>query len=404
MVWLGRGAIAVFVAAVVATIALLIVNGPHIRAAREAELARIIDEENRMFCAKFGAGPDTGHYAECAAALNGIRTRLEVRNLERGQRRSLGRPTSGFLLLAVLPMDKSMIPRCFKTIQRARTWSEAPPQRALPVLACMSLLSIALLATPNAAASSLDDCTQTDDMHRVITGCTRVTEEDWASPAQLAMALNNRGNAHEAMDHLDQAESDYNRAIVLNPHYANPYFNRGLLHARLGHFDRALSDFNAVLILEDGSARAVYMRGYIYEKLGYLDLAIADFSRVLELDPGDVQAFNNRGVAHRKKRNFERAIADFDAALALEPTYVLARTNRARVFIDLADADKAIAELSAVLALRPRFVEAYLARAETYERLDQRADALADYRHVLELLPSSRIVAGHIARLQAGAD
>jgi hypothetical protein len=61
----------------VGTLAALVAFGPRIRAAQEAEQARIVDEEDRTFCARFGAGPETGRYSECSAALRGIRTRHE---------------------------------------------------------------------------------------------------------------------------------------------------------------------------------------------------------------------------------------------------------------------------------------------------------------------------------------
>jgi hypothetical protein len=48
---------------------LLIVNGPQIRAAAEAREAHIVEEENRAFCSRFGIGPETARYAQCASEL-----------------------------------------------------------------------------------------------------------------------------------------------------------------------------------------------------------------------------------------------------------------------------------------------------------------------------------------------
>jgi hypothetical protein len=63
--------------AVVCTV--LIVNGPRLRAVAEAQRAQEIDQENRAFCRKFGLGPETSRYAECAANLMEIRERHELR-------------------------------------------------------------------------------------------------------------------------------------------------------------------------------------------------------------------------------------------------------------------------------------------------------------------------------------
>jgi len=70
-----------FLVAVVVTCGALVAYGPQIRAAQDAERARVIEEEDRTFCARLGAGAETGRYAECAAALRGIRARHEERVL-----------------------------------------------------------------------------------------------------------------------------------------------------------------------------------------------------------------------------------------------------------------------------------------------------------------------------------
>jgi hypothetical protein len=76
---IGRAPLAAFLAILAVTLGALVVFGPQIHPALEAQRARIIDEENMTFCVRFGAGPETGQYAECAAALNEIRARHEER-------------------------------------------------------------------------------------------------------------------------------------------------------------------------------------------------------------------------------------------------------------------------------------------------------------------------------------
>jgi hypothetical protein len=49
------------------------------RAAAEAQRARVVEQENKTFCSKFGIGPETAGYAECAADLMEIRRLHEQR-------------------------------------------------------------------------------------------------------------------------------------------------------------------------------------------------------------------------------------------------------------------------------------------------------------------------------------
>jgi hypothetical protein len=76
---LERSLLAAYVVSPVAACRLLVIHGPKIRAATEAEVARIIEEENQAFCGRLGIGPATSRYSECAGGLVEIR----VRHLQR---------------------------------------------------------------------------------------------------------------------------------------------------------------------------------------------------------------------------------------------------------------------------------------------------------------------------------
>jgi hypothetical protein len=73
--------LALGVISLIALCVLLAVYGPQIRAATDAEEARLVEEENRAFCSKIGIRPEASRYAECAAGLTEIRERHLQRNL-----------------------------------------------------------------------------------------------------------------------------------------------------------------------------------------------------------------------------------------------------------------------------------------------------------------------------------
>jgi Tetratricopeptide repeat len=69
----------------------------------------------------------------------------------------------------------------------------------------------------------------------VISGCSAVIQASQDSPKRLATAFNNRGVAYKFKGEYDHALEDYDRAIHLNPSFANAY-NRVL---DLPHCDAA---------------------------------------------------------------------------------------------------------------------------------------------------------------------
>jgi hypothetical protein len=80
--WWSRGLLLICFALGVAVCGLLVVYGSHVRADAETEKARAVEEEDQAFCARFGVGPETTRYSECAAALKDVRSRHDQRNVD----------------------------------------------------------------------------------------------------------------------------------------------------------------------------------------------------------------------------------------------------------------------------------------------------------------------------------
>ncbi|MFH0732310.1 MAG: tetratricopeptide repeat protein, partial [Candidatus Omnitrophota bacterium] len=79
-----------------------------------------------------------------------------------------------------------------------------------------------------------------------------------------ARPFNNRGNAYENKGNIDQALSDYNIAIEIDPKYPKAYNNRGNAYSRKGNFDQALSDYNKAIEIDPKRPKAYNNRGNAY--------------------------------------------------------------------------------------------------------------------------------------------
>ena len=77
------------------------------------------------------------------------------------------------------------------------------------------------------------------------------------------------------------------RAIDLNPDFADAYSNLGL----------------------------------VYERKGDHEEAIKNFDRAIDLNPNDVAAYNNRGIAYGRKGDYEKAITDYTKAIPTQSRF-----------------------------------------------------------------------------------
>ena len=71
-----------------------------------------------------------------------------------------------------------------------------------------------------------------------------------------AKFYNNRGAAYGEKSQYDQAISDFNKAIEMNPRYNKAYNNRGIVYRLKGEYDQAIWDFNKAIAINPLDAEA----------------------------------------------------------------------------------------------------------------------------------------------------
>jgi tetratricopeptide (TPR) repeat protein len=93
-----------------------------------------------------------------------------------------------------------------------------------------------------------------------------------------------KGIAHSIKGQHEQAIPYYNKAIEINPSFANAYFSRGVALAEgKGQYDEAISDYNKAIEIEPGFAKVIALRGLAYYFKGEYDKAWVDVHKVKSL-------------------------------------------------------------------------------------------------------------------------
>jgi tetratricopeptide (TPR) repeat protein len=163
------------------------------------------------------------------------------------------------------------------------------------VLGLRAGLDLSLLMTLDHLLSRLRVGPQTIDIdHTDPQGFGRCNREDFREfplPMLIANVLNCRGLRSETNGEMATAKADYQKALMVNPKYANAFNNRG----------------NMRFLEEDAEG------------------AVADYTEAIRLHPGFCEAYCNRGMAKHRLGRYEEARQDQNKAMSLNSDYSDAR-------------------------------------------------------------------------------
>ena len=224
-----------------------------------------------------------------------------------------------------------------------------------------------------------------DDYDLAIAGFDRALDLN----PNFAEAYNVRGFANLQKEDYNLAIADYIRTIELNPNYSAAYNNRGIAYRNQGEVDRAIDDYTRAIELNPNYAEAYNNRGNAHSNFGNYNSAITDCTRAIALDPNLTEAYHNRAIAYREIGDNERAIADCSRAIDLNPNYVNAYSTRGFIYGQKGDYERAIADCNRAIELNSNNFNAYIVRGFIYGQRGDYERAIVDYTKTIELNPDS---------------
>ena len=145
--------------------------------------------------------------------------------------------------------------------------------------------------------------------------------------AKRALELDDRlAEAHSALAairfyHLewDGVESEFQRAIALNPGYATAIHWYALYLAALGRKGESITEIKLAREIDPRSLIINANVGWCYYLAGEIDKAIEEEKNTLQLDPGFIVAHGYLGQAYLEKKAYDTAIEEFRKSVSLSP-------------------------------------------------------------------------------------
>ena len=204
---------------------------------------------------------------------------------------------------------------------------------------------------------------------------------------RFAEAYNNRGNALLDLKRFEKALMMYNKAITLKPDYVVAYNNRGNLLLELKRAEEACASYDQAIVLRPHFAEAYNNRGNALLELKRPEEALSSYNKAIALKVDYVEAYNNRGNALMELRRTDEALASYDRAITLKPDYASAWHGRGVCFFKLKRYNDAFSAYDKALSLKPTLAEAWQSRGLLFCALNRNDEALYAYDKALELKP-----------------
>jgi tetratricopeptide (TPR) repeat protein len=204
----------------------------------------------------------------------------------------------------------------------------------------------------------------------------------WLAVGTMAIAIGCEPQATSAWT----IDPSYRQAAVdIRPVAATQQYQDGLTAVAAGNLNQAMSNFDQAIKLDPQYFQAYIERGNVKTEVGDLPGAVADYTTAITLNPKSVAAYYNRGTVLSKSGRHQLAIADYDTAIRIDPQYAQAYMNRGNELDDLGDSAGAISSYDRAIQMRPDYALAYLNRGIAHGRSGHRPQAMADLQLAAKL-------------------
>jgi tetratricopeptide (TPR) repeat protein len=207
----------------------------------------------------------------------------------------------------------------------------------------------------------------------------------------LEAILRERASAYHAKGAEEQAMADYNELIRITPR--NDARLASFLDSE-GQHELAIELYNQAFALNPNSDSAAFYesRGIAYQRLGDTAKALEDFNKALELNPKDWRSYNNRAWTLMTAGRLDEALADVTKAISLRPKSTMIMDTRAHILLAMNRTQDAIADFNAVIQSEKKSdPSTFCGRGTAYERVGSVDLAIADFKRCLELRPVDQI-------------
>jgi len=186
-------------------------------------------------------------------------------------------------------------------------------------------------------------------------------------------------------EHYQEALVAYERALQIDPNFADAYDARGDACCCLNRFQEALAAFERAIQLDPTYAHAYEGKGNILYNLKRYQEALLAYERAIQLDSSSSAAFNGKGDALYYLNHYQEALLAFERAIQLDPTYATAQVGKSWTLWHLKRYDEALMSAEQAIRLEPTLAVAYNEKGNALFKLKRYQEALVAFEQSIKL-------------------
>jgi cellulose synthase operon protein C len=202
-----------------------------------------------------------------------------------------------------------------------------------------------------------------------------------------AGAHNNLGVLYYQKGLIDEAISEFARALELDAKMQVAQTNLEIAYRDSGHYERRIAELRDKADRSPDDRGARWELGRAYATLGRHEEAVAEFEALLARHPADVPAMLQLGLAEKARGRLDTASDWLARACDHDPDNAVARFHRGEVLYNRGLTELALVALKDAIARNPDYAEAHYLMAFVYGDLGQHEAARASTKRAVALNP-----------------
>lgn len=214
--------------------------------------------------------------------------------------------------------------------------------------------------------------------------------KDFSSAIRLspknAEAFKMRGTVYYFLEKYNDAHTNFNQSLELNPDCSDCIYFLSKVHEKLGETDESNKKMDE---LSDKIAYTSAMQYIVSgnKQLGYNNYSEAEteYDKAIAIYPNVTEAYYQKGYIRLVGGKNTEAITEFDKALKIDSTYYLAWAMKGLANFLLNNFEEAIKNYTKSIKFSPTYSYAYISRGNTYYNLSKTTEACADWKKAKEL-------------------